>query len=323
MATYGDITLDEIMRSVRASDEAAGGAAQTNRPQFRITQASSVLPNLDAAPVQQPFYKRPIQIPEGLKSAGRGAMKLLGRGAGPLAVAGSVLPAAELLKAASEAAANAYVGPPSVQATVARGRAGYGAAPKPAPTLEAGPAAAPAQTEDQRAAALEVGRLQAAREALVQAAQVGTTPGNFAGQFTGAVLGLKAETGRAVQQTARDKLMQDLFTKLPGMRKSDAETTNLQSRQALAAQARARGASEADVSAILSGRATGGQFAGFPTAMADKIDVLNRGTGAVQRVTPKAPVTEAHIAADMKNKKLDRAQVLAEYQRQGYDIRGF
>jgi len=317
MATYGDITLDEIMRSVRASDEAAGGAAQTNRPQFRITQASSVLPNLDAAPVQQPFYKRPIQIPEGLKSAGRGAMKLLGRGAGPLAVAGSVLPAAELLKAASEAAANAYVGPPSVQATVARGRAGYGAAPKPAPTLEAGPAAAPAQTEDQRAAALEVGRLQAAREALVQAAQVGTTPGNFAGQFTGAVLGLKAETGRAVQQTARDKLMQDLFTKLPGMRKSDAETTNLQSRQALAAAARASGASAAEVSAILAGRATGDRFSGFPTMTGDQIDVLNRGTGAVQRVKPKVQVSEGDIQATMKANKLTREQVLTRLKEEG------
>ena len=317
MATYGDITLDEIMRSVRASDEAAGGAAQTNRPQFRITQASSVLPNLDAAPVQQPFYKRPIQIPEGLKSAGRGAMKLLGRGAGPLAVAGSVLPAAELLKAASEAAANAYVGPPSVQATVARGRAGYGAAPKPAPTLEAGPAAAPAQTEDQRAAALEVGRLQAAREALVQAAQVGTTPGNFAGQFTGAVLGLKAETGRAVQQTARDKLMQDLFTKLPGMRKSDAETTNLQSRQALAAAARASGASAAEVSAILAGRATGDRFSGFPTMTGDQIDVLNWGTGAVQRVKSKVQVFEGDIQATMKANKLTREQVLTRLKEEG------
>lgn len=80
---YGDATLDEIMAQLRASEGAP-------RPQFRITQASSVLPNVAQAPAT------PAAVPLGpetklaelrrLGGQARGSFRTIARGAGRLAL---------------------------------------------------------------------------------------------------------------------------------------------------------------------------------------------------------------------------------------------
>lgn len=67
---YGDTLLDSIMEEIRASQP------QPNRPQFRITQTSSVLPNVDPAP-----GLRPLSAPATPTGLAYRMGRLLGRGA--------------------------------------------------------------------------------------------------------------------------------------------------------------------------------------------------------------------------------------------------
>jgi hypothetical protein len=135
--------------------------------------------------------------------------------------------------------------------------------------------------------------------------------------FIGNMLGLKKIVGDNKQATERSKLLIDSLKANASIRKDTAEAANAEQRQTEAARARAAGASPAEVSAILAGRSSGDRFSFIPDITGNNVIVGNRGTGAVTARKPRSEVTEAHIQADMKNMKLTREQVLAEYRRRG------
>lgn len=137
MATYGDAILDSIMAQIRG----AGGEP----PRFGAASKSArLLPWNPSTPMPAglspispagavspaasvPFYNRPIPLPSWLGGAGQLARGALG---GPLGWgSAAVATGAPLLKAGAETAAEMYVGPPGLQATVERGRAGFGSVP--------------------------------------------------------------------------------------------------------------------------------------------------------------------------------------------------
>ena len=63
-------------------------------------------------------------------------------------------------------------------------------------------------------------------------------------------------------------------------------------------------------------------YTGLPTMDQNKVDVLSRRTGAIQRVAVQPRPTENDILADMKNKKMTREQVLEAYRNRGIDTTG-
>lgn len=296
MATFD---IDEFLRAATQGEAAAAAPAP--------------------AAGSTPFYNKPISVPQGVKTLARKGLGVLGRATPAAAAITSVVPGAELLKSLSEAAANAYVGKPGVVATVDRGAAGFGAKPKPVAAPGAG-AATPDLTPDQREAALEVGRIQAQREANAQLAmQPAYAPRTAVGGFYGAAMGLKQISGDNALNTSRSKLLLDAITKGAAARKDTAEADLLGVRGSEVARARAAGASPSEISAIASGRSTGPVFTGIPnlTGGVDVLQTRGAGAGAVRRVTPKADIAEADIQATMTANKMTREQVLARLRAEG------
>lgn len=301
------------------------------------------------------FYQKPINVPGWLKGAGRMGARMLGA---PGAVIGGALGLGEFMKETVEpAVVGAMAGPgmltPEFRKTV-QGAGGVGAFVRRAEQNSKYPAMPmSAMAEDSPGVAAPIATPSAdpvrVADSGIQFAPLPNAPqftvrsgvrgiggisgignttgsidnnnvGNIAGNFVGAMLGMKQIAGDNAQRLARNKLAVDTAAKASTARKEGAETLNLEARGALALDARKRGAPESEVSAILSGRAVPGEkFTGFPT-MSGEVDVMNRSTGAVTRRKPAQEASEANIAASMKARKLTREQAIEEYRKQGFDV---
>ena len=333
---YGDTTLDEIMRQLGASEGAP------NRPQGRITQSSAfgLAPTGPATPAQQRFYNRPITVPEGVKAVGRRALGLGTRFLGPLGIAAGVVPAAEALKTGAEAAANAYAGAPGVQATVARGAAGFGAVtPAPAvvtaPTTVTAPAfvgpeplaspgnmiVPPRGTGFIRNNVTGATTFLDARGQPVEAAPAApANTGNFAGDFTGALLRLKQISGDRALKLAQEKAaFAGLAARGTAARGAAALQTSELSARLAAEHLRANPGDIAGAAAVLHGRSQGaGDNVFFPgIGPKDPTIVGSRRTGAVRKVVPTEPVQDITLAQAIASAKRNRtyksdAQVRAD-----------
>ena len=316
---YGDATLDEIMRQLGASE----GAPQPARPQFRITQASGVLPNVDTVPARAPFYNRPITVPAGIKAAGRRALGLGARFLGPVGVAAGILPAAEALKAGAEAAANAYVGPPGVYGTVARGAGGFGAVtptmssvpgtvatPSEAPVVLPEPLAGPENMIVPPRGTGFIRNNTTGRTTFLdsrgQTPEIAAAPvssGNFAGDFTGALLGLKQVSGDNARKAAQAKAeAAALAARGTAARGAAALATSDLSARLAAEYLKANPGDIAGAASVLHGRSQGGgapfreSTTSFPDPKTGAVTVLDARTGTAKKVIPQVPVQNITLA---------------------------
>ena len=240
----------------------------------------------------------------------------------------------------SEPDVNPIVGP-SAREFMARGP---GATPAP-PQVGSVPATAQPPVIDEsvgpggwandparRAAQLEVEQLQIQRDALAQRSGVGARyqPRTAAGGFMQAALGMKDISGTNAARVAAAKAASDAALKAAQAGEAGAKTSEIGARMGLGAQAKARGASEAEVAGIVSGRPVSDIYKESVTSMPGKqgeVTLISGRTGAVQKVIPTAPVqkiTGAHVDAalggSMKGKT--RAQVIQAYKDKGYDVSG-
>ena len=118
----------------------------------------------------------------------------------------------------------------------------------------------------------------------------------------------------------RQKAEQALALKSPEAFKNMAEAQAVQMRVTEAQRAKARGASEAEIASILAGRNVGvvsDAFTSQPTLDPNKIDVTNKHTGEVKRITPMPQITEADIQHTMQINKMSRDQVVARLKLEG------
>jgi hypothetical protein len=360
---YGDPTLDAIMESLRASE----GAPQQNRPQFRITQSSSVLPNVASAPEAAagvPFYNRPLTFRGLARGAFRGAVR-----ASPYTLAlPSIIEAAQMTGGIvrGEQAATPENRPARAFNILTGGL--FNPAARTASPLSTPPATPISAVPDQPDAFSGVPqdmtpiRTDLNAEQILQenyapargtgairlgngparvidsrtspefvAGQVPTaapsTTGNYAGDFTGALLNLKQISGDNAQRVAQAKAAAaDLAARGTVARGVAALQTSELSARLAAEHLRANPGDIAGAAAVLHGRSQGGggDKVFFPgLGPQDPTLVGNKRTGAVISRKPTPAVTEAAIQEDMRAKKLTRAAVLAEYQRRGYDTTGF
>lgn len=207
------------------------------------------------------------------------------------------VPGAQTVQQVVEGGADVLAGGPSVVATPERGRAGYGAVPRPvAATAPVAPAAVAEPSSPMRLITGDAGPVPFRR--------------GLAG-FYGATARLRGiEAGQKAQQQAA--------LKLPALQKDLLESALLSVRLREAEKARVAGSAPSAVSAIAAGRATGeGSFAGFPDLTGQYFDILNRQTGAVTRTKPKVQVSEQDIQATMKANKMTREQVIARLKAEG------
>ena len=155
-------------------------------------------------------------------------------------------------------------------------------------------------------------------------------PRTAAGGFMQAQLGLKEISGTNAAKVAAAKAASDAALKAAQGGEAAAKTSEIGVRMGLGAQAKARGASEAEVAGIVSGRPVSDIYKESVTSMPGKqgeVTLISGRTGAVQKVIPTAPVqkiTGAHVDAalggSMKGKT--RAQVIQAYKDKGYDVSG-
>lgn len=328
----GDSPLDEYLRQLEASRGAPPPLAPA-APAAPIAPAA--LPSRAL-----PWYNRPLPIPPWLSKIGRGA-RVLGRGAGPVGVG---LLAAEAGKFGLETMANIVAGKPTVEGTVERGRAGFGAIEPAAvaPATVAPAAAVPATVAPARPAldaeqilgeryfqppsgtgAIRFGRRPA--RVIDTRTSPETTP-SYAGPrgvggFVGDLLRLKQISGASALRTARARAASaDLAARGTAARGAAALQTSELSAQLAAEYLRANPGDVAGAAAVLHGRSEGaGDNVFFPgIGPQDPTIVGSRRTGAVKKVIPTPPApTEADIQATMKANKLSREQVIARLKQEG------
>jgi len=314
MAEYNPYNLDEFLRG-------------PGTPTLAVPAAPASAGTL-------PWYNRPLPVPPWLSKLGRGA-RVLGRAAGPV---GAGLLLGEGYLRGIDIAANMIAGGPTVQGTVEQGRAGFGAMPVTAPTMLAAapaPVAAPAAAPSAEPVVPEVlatpenlavpprgtgffrnnmtGRVMNfdVRGQPVPAAPRPT--GNFAGDFTGALLRLRQVSGDNALKAAQAKAAAANLAARGTAARGAAALGITQASLALAEEARAQGATPAELSAILHGSSQGGGGVPFrestttlPDVKTGAVTVIDARTGKARRVIPTPPVQDITLAEAVASAKLNK-----------------